>query len=321
MNTRTFALAVFPAAVLAGSLISSTGGTLPGSSGIASDSARQAPSCTSCHSGQIGALGVATRLSLSQLALAPGESVTVQLQVTGGPSGSRGGFAAENSGGTFVAGTNTRINTSGRAGAFATHSGSNGRTWSFRYTAPSTPGLQRVYAVAMSADGSGRTGDVIAFHGTDPTASVSTPIYVGVHAAGNQRLGQGCVGSFGNWPVLYATETPSVGNANYALQLAGAAPNANALFLLGLPRAAPMDLTVIGAAGCGLWVDVLGSLSTTTTNGNAQRGEGTATGALPIPNDPALRGALLASQVAIVDPMSGRTLPITLTNGLTLRIQ
>jgi hypothetical protein len=82
-----------------------------------------------------------------------------------------------------------------------------------------------------------------------------------------------------------------------------------------------MDLTVIGAAGCGLWVDVLGSLSTTTTNGNAQRGEGTATGALPIPNDPALRGALLASQVAIVDPMSGRTLPITLTNGLTLRIQ
>ena len=49
--------------------------------------------------------------------------------------------------------------------------------------------------------------------------------------------------------------------------------------------------------------------------------DGTAAFALPLPNDPALRGAQLQAQTVIVDPATARALPLTLTNALRVSSQ
>ncbi|MBK8975872.1 MAG: hypothetical protein IPM29_08085 [Planctomycetes bacterium] len=296
-------------------------GVFPGSSGMSSAAAQSSPSCTSCHSGTIGAQNTTTRLDLGQLSLAAGETVPVTLQVSGGPSGTRGGFAAENTGGAFVAGTGTRINTSGRAGQYAAHSNNSSRSWSFQYTAPATAGDYRVYAVGMASSGSSSNGDVIAFNGSVGTATQGTPVYVGVNAAGNTRYGSGCVGSYGVYPVLFSDTVPSIGNASYRMRLIGAPPTTSAIVLLGAPRLAPLDLGIIGITGCSMWVDSLSTLPVATGAGNAQRGEGTANVPFPIPNDASLRGVGFAVQAAIVDAANGRALPITVTNGLIVQLQ
>ena len=322
MTKTRIVFVLVPAVLFAGSLFSRGSGTIPGVSSIPSDAARNTPSCTGCHSGTVGASGAATSMTIAQVSLAMNEVAQVTIQVSGGPSGTRGGFAAENSGGAFAAGSTSHINTTGRIGQFITHNNASNRTWAFPYTASATPGLYLLYTVGMAANNSSSTsGDVIAFNGFDATATVCTPVYVGVNATGTQRFGQGCRGSYGNYPVLYSDVVPSVGNASYALKLAGAAASSNALFLIGTPRATPLDLGLIGATGCSLWVDPLASMSTTTSAGHPQRGEGTATQGLAIPNTTSLRGAILAAQCAIVDPANGRGLPITMSDGLLFQIQ
>lgn len=322
MSIRIPLLIAVPAAVLASSALSYDDGTLPGRSGIAADSARGAPSCTSCHRGTIGGSGVATRMTVSAFSLGPGERIQVQVDVSGGVAGTTGGFVAENSAGTFVAAANTRASTAPNAGRSITHASDRGRTWSFGYTAPSAPGLVELRAVAMAADGDGGTrGDLIAFHGSDPTATTATPVYLGINALGVQRFGVGCAGSFGNQPVLYAATEPLVGNPGFALSLAGAAPASSALFLLGLPRTVPLDLTPIGGSGCSLSVDTQATLASVTSAGDARRGEGAVTVGLPIPANPALRGGLLAVQAAVVDLANGRALPLSISNGLVVQLR
>ncbi len=321
MTRKHFVLFLAPAVVLSGALFSRGSGTFPGSNSIPSDAAQRAPSCTSCHSGTIGGNGVATRLTVADHSLTFGESVQATTQVSGGPTGISGGFIVENSAGAFIAGTGSRINTTGRAGQFVTHSFGGNRSWSFSYAAPSAPGLVRLYAVGMASNGSGTGGDSIAFHGFNTASTESTPVYVGVNAPGNVRYGQGCVGSYGNWPVLYADQTPQVGNSAYGFRLAGAATSTSALFMIGMPRATPLDLALIGANGCSLWVDPLVSVSLVTSAGSAQRGEGTASMPLPVPMNPALIGGMLGVQCAIVDMANGRTMPITTTAALVFTIQ
>lgn len=320
MTRKHIVLFLAPAVVLSGALFSRSSGTFPGSNSIPSDAAQRAPSCTSCHSGTIGGNGVATRLTVADHSLAFGESIQASVAVSG-PSGSTGGFIVENSGGTFTAGSTSRTNTSGRLGQFVTHSFGGNRNWAFSYAAPSAPGLVRLYAVAMASNGSGTGGDVIAFNGSNGAATESTPVYLGINAPGNVRYGQGCVGGYGNWPVLYADQIPQVGNSAYGFRLAGAAPSTSALFMIGMPRATPLDLALIGANGCSLWVDPLVSLNLMTSAGAAQRGEGTASMPLPVPMNPALIGGMLAVQCAIVDTASGRTMPITTTAALLFTIQ
>ena len=89
---------VLPATLLTGSFLARSSGALPGV--IAPlDAARQAPSCTACHSGTIGSNGVATLLTAPHHSLDRNESLQLSLQVTGGPGGSDGGFAAETTAG------------------------------------------------------------------------------------------------------------------------------------------------------------------------------------------------------------------------------
>ncbi|MBI5852767.1 MAG: hypothetical protein HZB39_17285 [Planctomycetes bacterium] len=320
MTRKHFVLFLAPAVVLSGALFSRGSGTFPGSNSIPSDAAQRAPSCTSCHSGTIGGSSVATRLTVADHSLAYGESIQTSVAVSG-PSGSTGGFIVENSAGTFTAGTTSRTNTSGRLGQFVTHNFGGNRSWTFSYAAPNVPGLVRLYAVALASNGSGTGGDVMAFQGFNSAATEATPVYVGVNAPGNLRYGQGCVGGYGNWPVLYADQTPTVGNAAYGFRLAGAAPSTTALFMIGMPRATPLDLALIGANGCSLWVDPLVSVSLPTSAGAAQRGEGTAFLPLGVPGNPALVGTMLATQCAIVDMASGRSMPITTTAALLFTIQ
>jgi hypothetical protein len=313
-------LSLLTATLLSGSFLARSSGALPGQ--IAPiDAARQAPSCTACHSGTIGSNGVATLLTAPHHSLDRNESIQLALQVTGGPSGSDGGFAAENTAGTFSAGTNTQTNTSGRPGQFLTHTNDSSRSWSLGYTAPNTPGLVRIFAVTNSANGSGTSNDSISFHGFDPTSTTCTPVYLGVNAIGNQRFGSACVGGFGNWPVLYSDLVPTVGNAAYGVKLAGVAPGSGAVFVFGVPRATPIDLGPIGVNGCGLWVDSLVNILTGTTAGNAQRGEGTASVPAPVPAVAALQGSTIGAQAAVLDSASGRSLPLTLSNGLRITIQ
>lgn len=321
MNHTRLALILIPATILTGSLFSRGSGTIPGVNSIPSGSAQTSPSCLSCHSGSVGSSGVFTQMTVTQRSLGLSETMQVTLDVSGGPAGTKGGFAAENTGGAFAAGATSHLNTSGRIGQFITHNNNSNRNWTFPYSAPTTPGLYRLYAVGMASNNSGTGGDSIAFNGADPMATVSTPIYVGVNAVGNSRFGQGCRGSFFNYPVLYSDTSPTIGNNGYVLKLAGASASSTALFLLGFARATPLDLGLIGAPNCSLWVDSVVSVSTTTSAGHPQRGEGTASLPLPIPNTAALRGAMLSAQCVVVDVASGRTLPLTLTDGLMIMFQ
>ncbi len=92
-------------------------------------------------------------------------------------------------------------------------------------------------------------------------------------------------------------------------------------FFLGLPRIAPIDLSVIGIGGCGFWVYSAADASVPTAGGDPFRGEGTAVLTLPVPGIPGLRGVTLGAQAAIYDPLNGRALPLTITNGLLITLQ
>ncbi len=309
--------------VLVVSLFSRDDGTIPGERNVLIDSCRQTPTCASCHSGGIGENNIAVRVSATALSLDRGAAIQVITRVTGGVAHPQdyGGFVTENTAGVFTVGPNTRIN---RNAKYITHSlewRTNNRTWTYGYIAPNTPGPVSLYSLGFAADGSGRGGDDWAFHGFDGTATRATPLYMFVNTAGVDSFGAACVGSYGNYPVLGADQSPSVGNTNFALELIGAAPNAPVTVLVGARHPVPIDLSFIGVTGCSLLVGAFADLPGLTGSGNAQRGEGTASLAMPIPNDPGLQGVSLDVQAALIDAASGRPIPVTLTNGLGITIQ
>lgn len=286
---------------------------------------KNAPSCGNCHRSAPGsasgfpAMNVA--VTPSARSLTPGQSISVSTQVTGGQTAStKGGFASDANSGTFSAGSGTRL-----IGSSAiVHSNPDNRSWSYGYTAGTTPGVVQMYTVGLTANGDGNNGseDFWAFHGFDQTATVSTPVRLYVNnAAGITPNGESCVGSFGNYPVLGAKEAPTVGNGSFAVEVHGAAPTSPITALLGL-QIPPLDLGVIGITGCKLYVQPLLTVNGATGAGNAQRGEGVAVVPVPIPNNPSFRGSSLQIQVAIVDlAVGGRTLPITMTNALLVTVQ
>ena len=104
-------------------------------------------------------------------------------------------------------------------------------------------------------------------------------------------------------------------------QFSIAAPSSVAALLLGVTAFVPgVDLGLVGVPGCSLFVDPLVTVFASTSAGNAQRGEGSLSFGLPLPNDPNLRGATLHFQGLIVDTANGRPTPVTMTNGVSATI-
>lgn len=285
-----------------------------------------APACGACHRSSPGAdTGFPTiRLNVAPSArvLAANQAITMNVTANGGQTASsRGGFAMDASAGTFSAGANTQLVPPGGA---ITHSNSTSRSWSFGYSAPNSPGLVEVNAVCNTVNGDSSAGDedMWAFHGADDQATQVTPVRLYVNAPGVVALGTACAGAYGNVPVFGSSTVPSVGNANFALELFGASPATTAGMLLGVTSyPSGLDLSVIGVTGCSLFVDPLVTLFGATGPGDAQRGEGAATFPLPIPAQTELVGSVLHVQSFVLDLQSGRATPLTFSNGLSITLQ
>lgn len=287
---------------------------------------RSTPACGACHRSNPGAdtgfpqIRIAVAPATRSLAL--NQSIAVSVTTTGGQTVvTRGGFAMDATAGTFSSGANTALAQGGQA---ITHSDSLGRTWTFGYNAPNTAGLIELATVSNTVNGDSTAGDedMWAFHGFDDQATQVTPVRLYVNASGVVGLGSGCAGAFGNVPVLGSSTSPTIGNANFALELFGAAPSTTAGLILGVTAYNPgLDLTGVGVTGCSLYVDPLVFLFGATSAGDAQRGEGSATFPLPIPAQPELVGGVLHLQAFILDPQSGRANPLTFTNGLSATLQ
>ena len=322
MKVRLFVVALPPILACAISFplpSSSTGIYFPGLT-------QAIPACGQCHNPSPGAPSpfqpIRVSLQPSERVLSSGQSITLALSASGGQSAStNGGFSMDTTAGTFSAGPNTQVIAPGDA---ITHTSSSSRSWNMGYTAPTAPGLVdlRVVCNTVNHDMINGPDDLWAFHGFDDTATQVTPVRLYVNATGVVALGTACVGSFGNVPVLGADTVPSVGNAGFALRLHGAAPLTVAGLMLGVtPFPTGLDLTGIGVTGCSLYVNPVLTLTGATSLGDAQRAEGSASFAMPIPGIPTLRTATIHFQSFIFDVANGRPVTMTMTNGLSVTIQ
>ena len=317
-----------PAALLFASALSTRGsGEESGSNSIPANASRAMQSCAACHSGSGPSAsrtnGPTTTLTTAKQALAANETISVTTAVTGGLTGTRGGFICETTAGTFTAGTNSRIISNP---ASITQSSNAVRTWTYSYTAPTTAGLVELTSCAMTSSGSSSSGDRFSFNGFDNNATTATPVRVFVLASGVTNHGTACADAYGNFPVLGAASSPAVPNAAFNFQLAGAAPSSLAFLFVGFnpPGFTSLPLgALLGITGCNGYVASLSAtLTALTSPGVATRAEGTATFAFPLPNNASLHGLNFDVQSAFFDTSvaATRSLPLTFSNGLHIAI-
>jgi hypothetical protein len=293
------------------------------------------PGCGSCHvawmNGLPGGNNLAINVSVASRVLTPSQTISVTTSATGGDPDPKqwGGFLGFADRGTFIPGVRSQNYPLSPLNNDITHTQPDtmggGRTWTFGYKAPTTAGLVNMFMAVNTVNGDGKevSGDNWGFHGFDSAAQDSTPVRLYVNATGIAAKGTACAGGYNQVPVLGSKTVPAIGNANFAFEGHGLAPSsASVLFLAANPAWIPLDLSIIGVPGCTAEVDPSQiSIGATTTPGIARRAEGTATIALPIPNDPTLRGQRFDAQLAVVDVNNGRAVPITLTNGLSITVQ
>ena len=317
-----------PAALLFASALSTRGGGVQsGSNSVPANSSRALQSCASCHSGSAPSAsrtnGPTTTLTTAKQALAPSEAISVTTDVTGGLTGTRGGFICEATAGAFTAGTNSRIisNT-----ASITQSSNAVRTWTYTYTAPTAAGLVELTSAGMTSSGSSSSGDRFSFNGFDSNATTATPVRLYVLPSGVTNHGNSCADGYGNYPVLGAANSPAVPNTSFGFQLAGAAPSSFAFMFVGFnpPGFTSLPLgALLGLTGCNGYVaSPTATLTALTTPGVAARAEGTATIGFPLPNNATLHGLNFDVQCAFFDTSvaASRSIPLTFTNGLHVAI-
>ncbi len=320
------------AALVAGStLTSSSTGVESGFGSFPANCASALPSCSLCHAGSSpSASGPQVRITTAsnRRALSFGNTLSVSTTITGGIAGTTGGFVCETTAGTFTGnGTTTQVVSNPRG---ITHVNNTLRTWTYTYTAPTTVGLVQLTSVGQSTNGSSTGGDQFAFSGFDRAATSATPVRLFVLPTSVTNFGSACPDGFGNYPVLGANGTPSVGNTSFAFQMYGLQPGVIGLFWLGVnnPGFTGLNMNALGVTGCtSLAQNLVASVSLVTTGtassvSQQQRAEGTATVPLAIPNNPALQGLVFDVQGGQLDPtvQSFRSLPLTLTNGLRVVI-
>jgi len=316
------------ALMVTGVLSSHASGVVSGGGGVPADASRVLASCSACHSGSAPTPSRAnppvTTLTVGARVLNAGQTTTVTTAVTGGLSGTTGGFLCEATDGTFAAGSGSHIN---GVGGSITHSNKNQRSWGYTFTAPSSPGPIELTSVAMTSNGSGSSGDQFSFTGYDPNATIGTPVRLYVLPAGVTNLGTGCADGYGNVPVLGAASAPTVGNAAFAFDIVGCAPGSIALLLLGVNPAGfqGIDLgAILGITGCtGYVLSPIAIPSALTSAGNAVRGEGTSSFPFPIPNSSVYLGFTMDAQGAALDGSvaTTRAIPLTMTNGVHVVVQ
>ncbi len=139
---------------------------------------------------------------------------------------------------------------------------------------------------------------------------------------GVQPYGMGCPGSNSLWPLAWSHGgAPAPGNSKFQARISRGLPSSTALFLLGYSKTnfaglgkLPFPLDFLGMKGCFLNTNIImGSAAALDTTG-----QGSAP--LPIPNNPALRGASLFGQFLVVDPKANPG-GLTSTDGLQVTIQ
>lgn len=300
-------------------------GALAGTNGIMgqvpTNVTRALPGCGACHRPSPGGNLLNVDVALSARSLLPGQSITVTTSATGGRPHPQnwGGFSCDTDAGTFSAGVGTQVGLGGLGITHVTAFSSPNRTWTYGYSAPATPGPLNMWANVNTVDGNGQAtaADLWAFHGGDGLETTPTPVRMYVNAVDVLPVGDSCVGAWENYPVLGAREQPTRGNANFAVEVVGAAPSSPFVLLIGTPLP-PLDLTPIGVTGCTLYVNAVASLVLGTSAGIVKFAEGTATVPLPIPA--AVTGTLRV-QGAFADAASGRPLPLTVTNALDIVIR
>lgn len=152
----------------------------------------------SCHS-QSGSTGATVGMSGLPSQYTAGSTTTLTISVSGGPSGSDGGFSLEVSQGSLsYMGFAVNVNS---AGDSATHSitGSSQRSWSLDWTAPSSgSGTVTIAVAGMAADGNGYNSgdrwDTISFQvpesggQTNTEPSVSNVLLGPIGATTNSQL-------------------------------------------------------------------------------------------------------------------------------------
>ena len=129
---------------------------------------RTSTGCT-CH-GSVNT-GVTVTVSGPQT-VAPLSTHDYTVSVTGGPSGTLGGFNLKASAGTLAAGTGNRV-----SGSEVTHSNRNSRSWTFSWTAPATSGAQSFVTVGLGCDGNSSTsGDAWNYYGGAANAAFAIDV-------------------------------------------------------------------------------------------------------------------------------------------------
>jgi len=130
---------------------------------------RTSTGCT-CH-GSTPNAGVIVTVSGPQT-VAPLSTHDYTVSVSGGPSGTLGGFDLKASAGTLVAGTGNRV-----SGSEVTHSNRNSRSWTFSWTAPATSGAQSFVTVGLGCDGNSSTsGDAWNYYGGAANAAFAIDV-------------------------------------------------------------------------------------------------------------------------------------------------
>ncbi len=135
-----------------------------------------------------------------------------------------------------------------------------------------------------------------------------------VKASKLHRIGRSLVGSSGT-PRLTIEGRPDVGNSGFGLLAHNLVPQSSAFLLLGLPADPPVDLGPLGAPGGEIGVLAFDALLVQVEP------DGTASWSLPIPNQPALVRAALATQAVDVDPAHPNALGVAHSRVLVFRIE
>ena len=108
----------------------------------------------SCHGGSSSTVVISENFPSSYT---PGQTYSVQVSVSGGVSGTHGGFNVEVSQGSLSTGGNSGVKVSGKS---VTHTNKANRAWSFDWTAPSSgSGTVTAGIAGMTASGGGTSGD------------------------------------------------------------------------------------------------------------------------------------------------------------------
>lgn len=127
----------------------------------------------SCHSNSPDANGAVTVQISGPTAVTVGSTHTYTVSVSGGPSGSTGGFDLCASGGVLVPVFGCQMNQ-----GELTHIDNSSRSWTFQWTAPASPTSVDFTAVAQSTNGSGSGGDSWNWYG----GSAGSPFTITVDA-------------------------------------------------------------------------------------------------------------------------------------------